>query len=349
MERKLDEQEISMNVSEEPNCRRVISVEIAPDCFQDEKERVLRAFVKKTSVPGFRKGKVPPGIVRRRFADEIHAEALKKILPLAYGHVVTSEKLEPIGEPVFSEIKVEDDEPLTFQVDVEVFPKIELSDFRQIEVKSEPVSVEEDEIEGVLKNLQEREAEYVTVDRSAVTSDIVVIDFGPVGIDDKVKEGKLVSDYPVQLGTGQLFADFEKAIAGTTKGATARVEIEYPEDHKPEHLASRKVLYEFTVKEVREKRVPPLNDEFAARIDPAFTNLSELREDISRRLSEEKERDGMRRREGKAIDLMIERFPFDVPGSLVEKFKGELYREDEKRRKMAGVGPEDDEEKKRQL
>lgn len=349
MENKLDENEISVSVSEEENCRKVISVEIAQDRFSTEKEKVLRSFVKKASLPGFRKGKAPADLVKRRFAEQIEAETLKKILPLAYGHLVSSEKLEPIGEPVFSDIKSEDDEPLSFRVDVEVFPEIGDPEYRGINVEAEEITVEEEEIGSVLDNLQEREAEYVAVERPAVTSDLVILDYAPVGLDDKINEERFIKDYPVQLGSGQLFPAFEEAVAGKPAGATARVEIEYPEDYKPEHLASRKVMYEFTIKEVKEKRVHPLNDEFAQRVDPKMKDMDELREDIKLRLIGEKEREAERRREEEAIDILIEHNPFDVPMSMLERYKKELHEENERRRSAMGAEPVEDEEKKRQL
>jgi len=138
-------------------------------------------------------------------------------------------------------------------------------------------------------------------------------------------------------------------VAGKPAGSTGRVEIDYPEDYKPERLAGKKVTYEFTIKEVKEKRIPPLDDEFARKIDAKMDSLSTLRDDVKKRLTEEKAKEAQRKGEEKTIDLLLERNPFDVPRSMLERYKKELYREDEKRRQTLQIGPEEDEEKKKQI
>ena len=350
MERDIQDKEINIEISDERDCRKVISVQISPDRFESEKEQALKEFVKKVSLPGFRKGKVPEDVVRQQFGADIKNEALKNVLPLAYGHIVATEKLQPLGEPIFSDIKAEENEPLSFRVDVEVAPSFEIGDYHRVKVKAEKVKVSDEEIEDVLKNLQERGAEYVTVDRPAVNSDMVIMDFAPLGKDDEVIEKQhVVTDYPAQLGTGQLFPAFENAVTGRPAGSTGKVEIDYPEDYKPERLAGKKVTYEFTIKEVKEKRIPPLDDEFARKIDAKMDSMSALRDDVKKRLTEEKAKEAQRKGEEKAIDLLLERNPFDVPRSMIERYKKELYREDEKRRQALQVGPEEDEEKKKQI
>ena len=180
MENNLNEEQFAVSVSAEPECRRIISIEVAPERFRDERERVLKEMLGSVSVHGFRKGKVPVDIVRQRYSDEIKAEALRSILPIAYGHAVTAEKLQPFGDPVFSEIRAEENEPLTFQVEVEVVPDISLTEYRGIPVEAEKVDVGTEEIDAVLENLQKREADYVIVDRPAVTNDVVLLDYAPV-------------------------------------------------------------------------------------------------------------------------------------------------------------------------
>ncbi len=345
----LDEKYINLEISDEPFCKKIISVEINPDSFQDEKEKVLRSFVKEVSLPGFRKGKVPADTVRKRFSGEIQAEAVKKILPQAYGHAVESRKLEPIGDPVFRDIKMDEGQPLKFSIEVEVAPDIRISEYRGIAVDAEGVDVAPEEIDQVLGNLQDRGAEYPTVDRPAVTDDIVVIDFTPIGEDGAAEEDKRVEDYPVQLGAGQVLKDFEEAIAGKEAGRTGKVDVQYPDDYNPEHLAGRKISYEFKIKEVKEKRVPPLDDEFASKVDSTFKDLESLRDDIKRRLLEEKEGEARRRMQEKAVDILLERNQFEVPESMIEKLKNQIHEEDSKRREMAGVGPEQDEEKKKKM
>lgn len=349
MENMINEEHIEVTVSDEPECRKILTIEIAPERYHDERERVLRSMLKRVTLPGFRKGKIPADIVRRQFSGEIRAEALKSILPLAYGHAVTAEKLQPIGEPVFSDISAAEDKPLTFRVEIEVAPVITLDEYRGLEVDREEVTLEDDEIDRILADFQEREADYVTVDRPAVTSDLVLLDYAPVKKDGTVNEKKRVSGYPVQLGSGHLIPAFEKAVIGTAAGATARAVIDYPDDFETARLAGKTVTYEFTITEVKEKRLPPLDDEFAAKVEKSCTTIGELRDWVAGRLRSEKEREIRRKREEAAIDILIERYPFEVPRSMVEKFKNELHADNERRRTALGMEPEGDAAKKMEI
>jgi len=349
MERKFLEGEIRVQVAEDKGCRRVISVEITPERFKGERSRVLKEMVKEVALPGFRKGKVPVDIVEKRFGDEIRAEAIRSILPLAYEHVIVENGLEPLGDPEFRDVKAIGDDPLSFTVCVEVFPRFEIEEYRTIKVQAEEPVVTDEEVDEVIKNLQERSADFLKVDRPAATGDVVTLDFTPIGSDGTVDVKSRVSNYPVELGTGQIFPAFEEAIAGKRVGESGKVDVDYPADYKPERLAGKKIAYEFTVNDVREKQIPPLNDEFAAKVDARFKTLAELREDVRARLIDEKVKEERRKREERAIDLIIERNQFDIPRTMQDRFKKELAAEDERRREAAGVGKEESEEKLKQI
>ena len=349
MERKFLEGEIRVQVAEDKGCRRVISVEITPERFKGERSRVLKEMVKEVALPGFRKGKVPVDIVEKRFGDEIRAEAIRSILPLAYEHVIVENGLEPLGDPEFRDVKAIGDDPLSFTVCVEVFPRFEIEEYRTIKVQAEEPVVTDEEVDEVIKNLQERSADFLKVDRPAATGDVVTLDFTPIGSDGTVDVKSRVSNYPVELGTGQIFPAFEEAIAGKRVGESGKVDVDYPADYKPERLAGKKIAYEFTVNDVREKQIPPLNDEFAAKVDARFKTLAELREDVRARLIDEKVKEERRKREERAIDLIIERNQFDIPRTMQDRFKKELAAEDERRRETAGVEKEENEEKLKQI
>ena len=206
-----------------------------------------------------------------------------------------------------------------------------------------------EEIEAVLESLRERSADHAAVDRPAAAGDVLTIEFAPVGGDGAAVEKQRTKNYPVQLGAGQIFPSFEEALTGKKAGETGRVDVAYPADYESKRVAGRTVTYEFAVNEVRERRLPELDDALVARIDERFATVSALRDDIRSRLAAEKEKEARRRREERAVDLIIERNPFDVPNSMRERFKKELYAEDEQRGKAAGVGPEEDEERRAQM
>jgi trigger factor len=340
---------ISVEVTEGGDCRRTLSIEVEPGLFDVEKGKVIADFVKDITIPGFRKGKAPKDTIRKRFADEIQTEAIKSLLPDVYAHAVSSENLRPLGDPVFRDISIEDNEPLKFKVELEVEPVIELEGYKDIKLEAEEIKVDDEEVDNVIESLKERYADYEPVDREAATSDVVVLDYIPSGDDGELDESKKVADYPVQLGAGQLFPEFEEAVIGKKPGEEGEAEITYPEDYKPGRLAGQTVKYSFTVKEVKEKRLPEIDDAFAAKIDEKFTSLSELREDIGRRMKEEKDEEARRKMEESVIDKILDANSFEVPATMIDRYKRELAKEDEKRRNMAGVDAEEDEEKKKEI
>jgi trigger factor len=179
--------------------------------------------------------------------------------------------------------------------------------------------------------------------------DVVVLDYVPIGEDKEPDEQRRVTGYPVQLGAGQLFPAFEEAVAGLCAGETGRAAIDYPADYEPEHLAGKRIEYVFTVREVREKRLPALDDALASKVDEKFATLVALRADIRDRLREEKEREERMRSEEEAIDRILESNPFDIPGTMIERYRAELHKEDERRRQAAGIAPEQDEQRKKEI
>lgn len=344
-----DRKDIRVSVTPGNDCRRSIEIEVPRERFVAEKEKALREITSSVAIPGFRKGKAPREAVIRRYGDEVHQEAIKSVLPGAYAQAVAEQQLQPIGDPVFRDVRTVDEEPLRFTVDIEVEPEIELDSYRGIEIPRREPTVEDDEVDRVLESIREREASYEPVERGAVTDDVVVLDYVPISESGEPDEERRVTGYPVQLGAGQLFPAFEEAVTGLSAGETGRASIEYPADYRPEHLAGRRIEYVFTVKEVREKRDPDLDDALAKKIDEKFDTLEALRADIRDRLAEEKEREDRRRREEEAIDRILEANPFDVPGTMIERYRAELYKEDERRREAAGVGPEEDEGRKKEI
>ena len=327
----MNEEQIRVDVKKEDNCRRILSVEVDRDEYDREKDKVTSSFSKEVELPGFRKGKVPANIVSERFQDEIKAETLKSLLPRVYSWAVSSENLQPIGDPTFSDIQDEEGRPLTFNVELEVAPEVDISDYRGVEVPEEKIEIEDEEIEQVLKNMQDRFAEYREVDRGGVSGDVVEIDYVMLDDNGEEIEERRVEDYPIQLGTGQILSDIEEGIIGLEPGRTREIEVDYPEDYKPEEFAGRKITYRCTVKKVKEKQVLPLDDEFASKIDEKFNSMEELREDIREKLIEQKKSQAEEKRREQAMDRLIDENPFEIPRSMVDSYKNILKQNAEKR------------------
>jgi trigger factor len=327
----MKDDQIRVDVKKEDNCRRVLSVEVDRDKYDHERDRVVESMSREIEVPGFRKGKVPASIVNDRFPEEIRAETLKSLLPQAYSWAVTSEKLQPIGDPTFSDIRDEEGEPLAFNIELEVAPEVEISGYRNVDVPEEDIEIEDEEVENVLTNMQDRFAEFREVERGGVKGDLVEIDYVMLDESGEEIEERKVEDYPVQLGTEQILTEIEEGITGVEPGRTVEIEVDYPENYKPEELAGRQIKYRCTVKRVKEKEILPLDDEFASKIDEKFDSMEELRKDIRERLLEQKKSQAENRRRELAIDRLIEANQFDIPRSMIESYKNILKENARKR------------------
>ncbi|MCD6380191.1 trigger factor [bacterium] len=340
----MDEDNIKIDVAEEKDCRRIISIEIQKERYQEERKKILADFVKETALPGFRRGKVPPQMIAGRFADEIHSEVLKSIIPAAYSHAVISKELQPIGEPVFKDVVADEDRHVSFNVELEVAPEINIDNYKGIEVKNQKVKLEDGEIETVLENLRERYADYEKVERACAEGDIVVIDYTPLDKNGEEEKDKRVENYPIQLGAGTILSDFEKELIGCKPGETKEVEIDYTEKDKPKELSGRKIKYRFNIKEVKEKHLLELDDDFVSKMDPQLKTLDDLKKDIKKRLIEQKHKEIESKRQEEAIDKLIDKNPFEIPLSMIERYK-ESMREEAKA--MGGL-PEGEDAKKEQ-
>jgi trigger factor len=344
MENRMDEDNIKIDVAEEKDCRRIISIEIQKERYEEERKKILADFVKETALPGFRRGKVPPQMVEGRFANEIHEEVLKSIIPAAYSQAVISKELQPIGEPIFKDVVADEDKHISFNVELEVAPEIKVDDYKGLEVKDQEVKLEDAEVETVLENLRERYADYEKVERACAKGDVAVIDYVPLDENGEEEKDKRVEDYPIQLGAGTVLSDFEKEVIGCKPGETKEVEISYTEKDKPEELSGRKIKYRFNIKEVKEKHLLDLDDDFVSKMDPQLKSLDDLKKDIEKRLIEQKHKEIKSKRQEEAIDQLIDKNPFEIPLSMIERYKESMREEAEAR----GGLPEGEDAKKEQ-
>ena len=340
----MGEDNIKIDVSEKKDCRRIISIEIQQEKYIEERKKILADFVKEAALPGFRKGKVPAQMVAGHFADQIHSEVLKSIIPAAYSQAVIDKELQPIGEPIFKDVVADEDKPVSFNVELEVAPEIAVEDYKGLKIEKQEVKLEDKEVDSVIENLRERYANYEKVERACADGDVVVIDYVPIDDNGETEEEKRIKDYPIQLGAGSVLSDFEKELIGCKPDETKDVEINYPEKYKPEELAGRKMKYRVKISEVKEKHLVDLDDAFISKMDPQLKSLDDLKKDIEKRLIEQKNRDETNKRQEEAIDQLIDKNPFEVPLSMVERYKESMKEE----AKARGGVPDDDDEKKKQ-
>jgi trigger factor len=278
-------------------------------------------------VPGFRKGKVPPPIVIGRLGREaVLDEALRNALGGWYADAIEEAGIAPVGEPELDMGELPDEgEPLSFSIEVGVRPDAKLGQYKGLEVGRREPAVAESAIDEELERLRERFATLETVDRPAGEGDQVVVDY--VGyVDGEPFEGGTGRDQLLELGGGRLIPGFEEQLTGASAGDQRTVEVTFPEDYQATELAGKAARFDVTVTEVKAKRLPETDDEFASEAG-GFDNVAELREDIANRLKEAEERAIEREFEEAALDAAVAESEVEVPEKLVHARAHELLDE----------------------
>jgi trigger factor len=274
-------------VSELPGSRVRVEVEVPADDVKRAVDRAARTLAREMRMPGFRKGKAPPSLVIQRVGfGAVLEEAIREALPEWYETALLGSGIAPVGDPSVEVVEAPEaeGEALAFKFEIGVRPQAELGEYRGLEVGKAEVEPPADLVDREIERIREGFARLEPVERAAAEGDVLLVDFEGL-LDGKAFEGGKASDYLLELGGGQLIEGFEEQLAGVSGGETRQVEVTFPEDYQAESLAGEDAVFTVEVKEVREKVLPELDDEFASEASE-FDTLEELREDIAERLAE---------------------------------------------------------------
>jgi trigger factor len=316
-----------------------VDVEVPSDTLERELQSAASAIGRDLRVPGFRKGKVPPQVVIRQVGREaVLDEAVRRALPGWYEAALQETGLATVGDPKvdLSDLP-EKGAPLAFTIEVGVVPEAQLGDYKGIEAGRREPQVSDDEVAAELERLRESLASLETVERAAADGDFVVIDFTG-SVDDEPFEGGDARGYLLELGSGRLIPGFEEQLAGAAAGERREVTVTFPDDYPAEHLAGKEAVFAVDVKEVKEKRLPELDDEFAVEAG-GYDSLDELREEISGRLREVEERAIESEFREAAIDAVVADARLEVPHELIHEKAHEMWHRTARRLAAQGIEP----------
>jgi trigger factor len=327
-------------VTELPDSRVKIDVSVDADALQQRLDRAARALAGELKLPGFRKGKVPPQLVLQRVGREaVLEEALRNSLPEWYERALAESGINPVGDPKLDvgELPAEG-EDLRFSIEVGVRPKADLGEYKGLEVGRAELEVPDEAVQSELDRLREGFASLAPVERAAAPGDSLLIDFEGT-IDGEPFEGSESRDFLIELGAEGLLPEFDAALAGTSAGEERRVDVTFPDDHRPEELAGKTASFDVTVKEVREKDLPELDDDFASEASE-FDTLDELRDHIRSRISEAFERRAEAEFREAAVDAAAENATIDLPHDLVHARAHEMWERIERQLASRGIDPQ---------
>jgi trigger factor len=327
-------------VTELGDSRVRVDVGIEPDTIEKRVERAARQLAGDMRVPGFRKGKVPADLVIQRVGREaVLEQALRDSLAEWYERALLETGITPIGDP---QLNVESlpgaGEELAFSIEVAVRPPAKLGDYEGLEVGKVEPDIPDEAVQEELDRLREGFAALNPVERPAAAGDILVIDYAGT-VDGEPFEGSEATDLTVELGSESLLREFDEALAGASPGDQVTVEIQFPDDHRPENLAGKQATFTVTVKEVREKELPELDDEFASEASE-FDTLEELREEIRRRIAAALERRADDDFRAAAVDAAAENARIDLPKELVHARAHDMWERLERSLSARGIDPQ---------
>ena len=317
-----------------------VEVEVPAKDVDRAAARAARALAKEMRMPGFRAGKAPPSLVIQRIGfPTVLQEAIRDSLPEWYERALLDAKVTPIGDPSFdmTSSPEEEGQPLAFQFEVGVRPPATLGEYKGLEVGREDKEVPDEIVDTEIERIREGFARLEPVEREAADGDALLIDFEGL-LDDKAFEGGKAEDYLLGLGSGQLIEGFEEQLVGARAGEDREVKVTFPADYQAEHLAGEDAVFKVRVKEVREKILPELDDEFASDASE-FETLEELRADIAEKvgtaLSSRAEEDFRLR----AIDAAVAAATVEVPDDLVMARATERLERMERQLAQRGMDP----------
>lgn len=284
------------------------------------KQIVLRQMAKTIKLPGFRPGKAPLNLVEKNVdQSQLQNEFLQTALNQFYGDALDQERVRPVAQPEVSVTKFVPFSTLEFSAEVEAIGTIKLPDYKKIKLVKPAVKVTADDVTAVLDDLKVRAADKEDVNRAAKDGDQVVIDFA--GVDSKTKqpiEGADGKEYPLVLGSNTFIPGFEPNLVGMKPGETKEFEITFPKDYGVEALQGRKVTFTVTVQKVQAVKEPKLDDAFAAKVGP-FKTMTELKDDIKRQLTAEKEQQRDAEYQNELLQKIAAKAEVTVPKSLVDE------------------------------
>ncbi|MGH9775908.1 MAG: trigger factor [Candidatus Acidiferrales bacterium] len=306
----------------EATCKRELELEIPAEDVQKTTEKIARDLARVARIPGFRPGKAPVTLIRRRFAEEIKGEVLESLVPEFLGKALDEKKLTPVTRPALDKVDFADGGALKFRATFEILPEFELGAYNEMEISVEEIEVGEAQVTEALETMRERAATFVPVEgRAAQDGDYVLLKLlgAPAGGGDPIQ----ANDVLCHIGAEETLAAFNENLCGAKPGETREFDATYPADYPDAKLAGKTYKYSVEVRGVKEKRLPELNDDFAKELGGGASEIAKTLEELKTKIRENldaarEEREKQQARE-KILEALVKQNDFPVPDALVEQ------------------------------
>ena len=307
------------SVEEISSIKKKISIEIPEDQIAKEVDFFYKDLGKKAKIKGFRPGKVPRNILERYFKDYVKTEVVQKLIQDTYPQALSEVDLQPVSPPTIDPGEFEHGKPFQYSVVIEVKPDIKLEGYTGLKIEGKKEEVKDEEIGERLKAIQNLHANLKTISetRPIQAGDYVIIDY-EASMDGKPLEGGKAIDFTVEVGSGQFIPAFEEKLIGLKPEEESEVVVSFPEDYGYQKWAGKTVSFHVKIKEVKEKILPSLDDEFAKDLGD-YSSFDEFKTKLRGDIEKEKELTLERQLKDQMVDQLLAANPFEVPESLVEE------------------------------
>ncbi len=307
---------MTVEIVEVSSCKRNLAVEVPPQEVDKEVDSLAREYARNAKVPGFRPGKVPLNIIRQRYGTDLLKDATQNLIERCWKSALSEHNLHPLAQPVVKELENKPGNPLKFTVSFEVFPQLEIKDYKGLPATLSSPEITEEDVNQALQNLREQQAQFVPIDGSEAQDGHYVT----LTVNGQFEgEGKPMHEDDVTLivGHAQTNVEFSNNLRGARTGETRNFEVSYPEDYHRKQFAGKKVLYSVLVKDIKEKQLAELNDEFAK--DIGSENLDALRAKIRDELVMQAKQSAEKKAREALLDSIVQRQTLEAPECMIEE------------------------------
>ncbi|MBQ2803867.1 MAG: trigger factor [Lachnospiraceae bacterium] len=317
-----------------------LTIEVSAEELDKAIETAYQKNKNKISLPGFRKGKAPRKMIEQMYGKEVfYEDAANALIPEAYDKALEECTEDIVSSPKIEVTQIEAGKPFIFTAEVALKPEVTLGSYKGVEVEKINVEVTDEEVLVAVNRERESNARTITVeDRAVKDGDMTVIDFEGF-VDGVAFEGGKGENYPLTIGSGAFIPGFEEALVGAEIGKETDVNVTFPEDYQAADLAGKAAVFKCTVKEIKEKQLPELDDEFAAEVSE-FDTLAEYKEDVKKNLVTKKEADAKGAKEDAVIDAIIADAQMEIPDAMLETQQRQMIEDFAQRIQSQGLSME---------
>ncbi len=317
-----------------------LTIEVSAEELEAAIEVAYQKNKNKISVPGFRKGKVPRNMIEKMYGASIfYEDAANELIPVAYDKALEECEEEIVSSPKIDVVQIERGKPFIFTAEVALKPAVTLGKYKGVKIDKVDVDVTDEEVNAQIEKERENSARTITIeDRPVKDKDVITLDFEGF-VDDVAFEGGKGTDYELTIGSGAFIPGFEEQLIGAEIGKELDVNVTFPEEYQASELAGKAAVFKCTVKGIKEKELPELDDEFASEVS-TFETLAEYKEDVKKTLTQRKEDAAKNAKEDAAIKAVIDDATMDIPEAMIETEQRQILDEFTQRLQMQGLSVE---------